>query len=143
MNIKKLTITNFKSIKSLSLNLKPINIFFEKPNSGKSNILEALGLISALNYNDYASLRENQYFSQSFVRHEHIMNLFYDNKINQQVTIDLDDIRFIIESTERGYTFSCVGLKGGIVSRQLLLEFTEQGHDLLMLVSFHLEGNSS
>ena len=44
--IKSLTIVNFKSIKHLDLNCKRINIFIGKPNVGKSNILEGLGLFS-------------------------------------------------------------------------------------------------
>ncbi|HEX9956575.1 MAG TPA: AAA family ATPase, partial [Fibrella sp.] len=40
-------IKNFKSIKDLRLDCKRVNIFIGKPNVGKSNILEALGLLGA------------------------------------------------------------------------------------------------
>ena len=131
MPIKKLVIRNFKSIKSIMLGLKPINLFFGQPNGGKSNILESLGLISALNYNQYARSREKQYFSQSFVRNEHLMNLFYDNNIKEQVTIDLDDIRFVVESTERGYQISYQDLKDDILaSKRTLIEFSDKGFPL-------------
>ena len=43
-------IKNFKSIKDLRLDCKRINVFIGKPNVGKSNILEALGLLGAEHY---------------------------------------------------------------------------------------------
>ena len=45
-HIKSLEIKNFKSIKKLSADCSRINIFIGEPNSGKSNILEALSLFS-------------------------------------------------------------------------------------------------
>ncbi len=42
--IENLHISNFKSINELELNCKRINVFIGEPNSGKSNILEALDL---------------------------------------------------------------------------------------------------
>ncbi len=44
--IKDLRVSNFKSIKTLELDCKRINIFIGAPNVGKSNILEALSLFS-------------------------------------------------------------------------------------------------
>ena len=42
--IEKLSVKNFKSIKDLSIDCKRINLFIGEPNTGKSNILESLGL---------------------------------------------------------------------------------------------------
>lgn len=42
--IQNLTIKNYKSIEQLDLNCSRINVFIGEPNSGKSNILEALDL---------------------------------------------------------------------------------------------------
>ncbi|MEP6466224.1 MAG: AAA family ATPase [Parafilimonas sp.] len=42
--IKKLHISNYKSIDELDLNCERINVFIGEPNTGKSNILEALDL---------------------------------------------------------------------------------------------------
>jgi AAA15 family ATPase/GTPase len=39
-----LEISNFKLIKHLGLDCKRINLFIGEPNTGKSNILEALGI---------------------------------------------------------------------------------------------------
>ncbi len=44
--INELTIKNFKSIKEIKLDCKQVNIFIGKPNTGKSNILEAISLLS-------------------------------------------------------------------------------------------------
>ena len=38
----KATIDNYKSIETLQLNIKPVTVLIGPPNSGKSNILEAL-----------------------------------------------------------------------------------------------------
>lgn len=46
MTIQTLKIKNFKSIKSMKLDCKRINLFIGQPNVGKSNILEAIGLLS-------------------------------------------------------------------------------------------------
>ncbi len=42
--IKNISIKNFKSIKDLEFKAKRINLFIGKPNTGKSNILESLGI---------------------------------------------------------------------------------------------------
>ena len=42
--IQNLHISNYKSINQLELNCSRLNIFIGEPNSGKSNILEALDL---------------------------------------------------------------------------------------------------
>jgi AAA15 family ATPase/GTPase len=44
--IKNISIKNFKSIKDLEFKAKRINLFIGKPNTGKSNILEALGIFT-------------------------------------------------------------------------------------------------
>ena len=44
--IKKLHIQNFKSIKDLKLDCARVNVFIGGPNTGKSNILEGLGMFS-------------------------------------------------------------------------------------------------
>lgn len=44
--ITSLTIERFKSIRSLRLDCRRVNLFIGEPNVGKSNILEALGLLS-------------------------------------------------------------------------------------------------
>ena len=83
--IKTLTIKNFKSIKSLKLDCKRINIFIGKPNVGKSNILEALGILSFGGYG--GDLRD-------FVRFENVANLFYDNDLNEVIEMSTEQVKF-------------------------------------------------
>lgn len=45
--LRKLTINNFKSIKKIEMDLGQLNIFVGANGSGKSNILEAIGMLSA------------------------------------------------------------------------------------------------
>jgi len=50
MIIKNLKIKNFKSIRNLEIDCARVNVFIGEPNTGKSNILEALGMYSFLYY---------------------------------------------------------------------------------------------
>ncbi|USS41784.1 AAA family ATPase [Thermococcus aggregans] len=83
--IRTLKIQNFKSIKNLELGCKRINIFIGKPNVGKSNILEAIGILSFGGYGGSLS---------DFVRFENIGNLFYDNDVNEPVEISAESNKF-------------------------------------------------
>jgi len=81
--IRRLEIENFKSIKNLKLDCKRINIFIGEPNTGKSNILETLGLFSHVAYGGY-SVRD-------FVRMENMSNLFYDENLEEPIKIEVDN----------------------------------------------------
>ena len=69
--ITKLSIKNFKSIKELDIDCARVNLFIGEPNTGKSSILEALGLLSWSADTDF-NLGD-------YVRFEYMENLFYDN----------------------------------------------------------------
>jgi len=79
--IKSLQIENFKSIKHLKLDCKRINIFIGEPNTGKSNILEAIGLLSHLYHGDI----------KQFIRFENMRDLFYDHILDNNVKIGFDE----------------------------------------------------
>ena len=88
--IKRLSIKNFKSIKDLEIECKKINLFIGEPNTGKSNILEALGLLSQCRYrhdNTGKKLRD-------FVRFEKMGNLFYDENLDDTISIKTDELTF-------------------------------------------------
>jgi len=78
--IKRLEIINFKSIKRLSLDCKRINLLIGEPNTGKSNILEALGIFSST----YGRL-------ENFVRFKSLSDLFYDENVDESIRITADD----------------------------------------------------
>jgi AAA15 family ATPase/GTPase len=101
--INNLTIRNFKSIKDLTLNCKRINLFIGEPNTGKSNILEAMGLLSWL---VYAKVDTGQKYSPDspqlivppqqyhtrlfdFIRFIGIQDLFLDGLIDEKVEISI------------------------------------------------------
>jgi AAA15 family ATPase/GTPase len=84
--IKNLEIKNFKSIKHLALECKKVNLFIGKPNTGKSNILECLGIFS-LPY-----VKTNLDY---LVRFENMANLFYDQDLSHNIEIKTDS--FIAE----------------------------------------------
>lgn len=79
--IKNLEVKNFKSIKHLKLECKRVNIFIGKPNTGKSNILESIGIFSLLYGRPL----------QAFVRFESMTNLFYDQNLGEKIEIKTDD----------------------------------------------------
>lgn len=75
-----LEIENFKSVKHMNLDCKRVNIFIGEPNTGKSNILESLGMFSI----PYGNLRD-------FIRFESVSNLFYDENIEDAIEIRADE----------------------------------------------------
>jgi hypothetical protein len=80
VKIDELEIRNFKSIKHLKINCKRINIFIGEPNTGKSNILEAIGLLSHIWHGDI----------KRFVRFEVMTDLFYDRVLDEPFIIGFD-----------------------------------------------------
>lgn len=80
--IKNLEIKNFKSIKHLSLDCKRVNVFIGKPNVGKSNILEALGLFSV-------PYIENNLLN--LTRFKKIDDLFFDFSLSDTIEVSIDN----------------------------------------------------
>jgi AAA15 family ATPase/GTPase len=107
--IVELEIQNFKSIKKMDLACKKVNVFIGEPNVGKSNILEALGLLSSAYYKPINDM----------IRLDSPANMFYDEDLHQSViisatfdpavkkmsftefTIDFDNDRFICRDQVR------------------------------------------
>ena len=71
--LKRLRIENFKSVKELELECKRVNFFIGEPNAGKSNILEALGLLSFAYYGEENNIKG----LSPFVRCEKASDIFY------------------------------------------------------------------
>ncbi|MDI6791678.1 MAG: AAA family ATPase [bacterium] len=80
--IKKLSVKNFKSVKDLEIDCRRINLFIGEPNTGKSNILEALGLLSWCGYRN-TELKE-------YIRFQGTQNLFYDGLFDYPVGIKME-----------------------------------------------------
>jgi len=78
--IQNLEIKNYKSIKSLGLECKRINIFIGDPNVGKSNIIEAISLLCAPHSNSVSLLSD-------FIRYTDFSELFYDKDIRNDISV--------------------------------------------------------
>jgi AAA15 family ATPase/GTPase len=86
--IQQLEIRNFKSIKHLKLPCKKLNVFIGEPNSGKSNIIEALSLKS--------QNAIGQELNRSIFRYKIIGDLFYDFNINQPIEVSCGDKKTLL-----------------------------------------------
>ncbi len=72
-------IERFKSLRHLELACRRVNLFIGEPNTGKSNILEALGMLSWGG--------SSRGLLSSFVRFRHLQNLFYDDLTDEPIEI--------------------------------------------------------
>jgi AAA15 family ATPase/GTPase len=85
-------ITNFKSLKDVTLSdCKRINLLIGRPNVGKSNILEAIGLFSL----PYFKYNKSKKLTQ-FVRLENIAELFFDGDVEKGIVIKTDNSSCIV-----------------------------------------------
>ena len=109
--IETLEIRNFKSIKELSLPCKQFNLFIGEPGSGKSNLLEALGLLSFIDARQY----DPEVALDGFVRHERTSNLFYDEDVGETMSVLCDGVRVFIScaSGHYGGGLTCFGAREG------------------------------
>jgi len=80
--ITKLSVSNFKSVRQLDIECKKVNLFIGEPNTGKSNILEALALLSWCARPGVTSLRD-------FTRFQVVQNLFYDQLLDSKIKISV------------------------------------------------------
>lgn len=91
--ISQLEIKNFKSIKHISFKPGRVNVFIGKPNSGKSNLLEAISALgSGINK---SGIQKNQ------IRFTDIPSLFYDQNINSPIEITTNDFAIKIENRSK------------------------------------------
>ncbi len=103
-------ITNFKSLKNVILSdCKRINLLIGKPNVGKSNILEAIGLFSL----PYLKYTKNKKITQ-FVRLENIPELFFDGNVDEKITL---------ETGEGSYYSVSYSNRGGSVDLEIFLNY--------------------
>lgn len=82
--INKLRIRNFKSIKDLTLDCSRVNILIGEPNTGKSNILESIGIMSFPYANKLSDI----------IRFEKAANLFFKGSIKEDIYVRTEDYIF-------------------------------------------------
>jgi AAA15 family ATPase/GTPase len=78
--ITKLSVSNFKSVRQLDIDCKKVNLFIGEPNTGKSNILEALGLLSW-------SARAFDNVLTDYVRLQTTPDIFFDRLLDDAINI--------------------------------------------------------
>ena len=103
--INELEIHNFKSIKDLTLPCKRFNLFIGEPNTGKSNILEALGLVSFVGVRQYVPETK----LEGFVRHDRLSSLFWDQEVENPLFVRWDGLVLWISYSGRFYQGICQG----------------------------------
>ena len=76
--IQTLEIHNFKSIRHLVLDCRRVNVFIGEPNTGKSNILEAVGVFSVPFTGRF----------RDFIRMENMADVFCDSRLEETVRVE-------------------------------------------------------
>ena len=128
--ITKLSVSNFKSVRQLDIECKKVNLFIGEPNTGKSNILEALAFMSWCARPDQQNLGD-------YVRFQTMQNLFYD-----QLVVDRE-IRITL-SPSFGKSNAELYVRFGndlfeLRSQRMLVPFATIGHQGLFRGSNHSE----
>lgn len=95
-------ILNFKSIRDLKFESKRVNVFIGEPNTGKSNIIEGLALLSA---------RFDEKVFQEIFRFRTLADLFFDQQVSNQIQIKAGDrsCSFKFEQGMFKFTYFAVG----------------------------------
>lgn len=83
--IESLQIKNFKSIRELSMPCRKLNILIGEPNSGKSNIIEALALRSQNAFTDQ--------LNKDIFRYKTVGDLFYDFNIGNPIEVITEGVK--------------------------------------------------
>jgi len=117
--ITKLSVSNFKSVRQLDIECKKVNLFIGEPNTGKSNILEALGLLS------WAARIINGHLTD-YVRFQTTPDIFYDRLLDDTINISVTgeptagvqvsfkDDKFLFQGESGPSPFVSMGYKGGV-----------------------------
>lgn len=92
--ITQVHIENFKSIKQLTFGCKRINLIIGQPNTGKSNILESLSLLSS-GVNDVKRV----------IRFRELHNLFYDNDVSQKILVSTNTKKVELFFKDNNFSF--------------------------------------
>lgn len=124
-HINWLEIKNFKSIKATNFDCKRINVFIGKPNVGKSNILEAVGLLGGYNGN-----LNDKVFSE-IVRYKNFGNLFYNNDRNLKIEVNANLGYFLLKyNFNNNDRFNVLYTSSGILKDDILND-DSSSHEIL------------
>ncbi len=105
----------------MDLPCRKINVFIGEPNSGKSNILEALALMSP------GSISMGE-ISKEILRYQSIADLFYDSNINKPICVYTDQM---------DYRLSYAMRENGIPENEFHLELKKESENMDLLRIAH------
>src|ERR1019366_1006479 len=109
--IDNIEIKNFKSIRHQKIEgCKRINVFIGYPNTGKSNILEALSLASDFN-NSGKSIS-----LKGLCRFDELIGLYNDGNKQKQIELEINDFVYLLEYFDQTNIFYSIIEKGLFVS---------------------------
>lgn len=86
-------IKNFKSIRAVEFEAKRVNLFIGEPNTGKSNILEALAFFSFGAFRNFKSI----------FRFRVTADLFYDQKVTSEIVVTAGEWKVSCKFTGTAY----------------------------------------
>ncbi|MBI1306718.1 MAG: AAA family ATPase [Bacteroidetes bacterium] len=134
MFISEVEIKNFKSIKELKFETNRINVFIGEPNSGKTNILEALSFFS-INALDSAF--------KDVIRYRNIANLFYDSLLDSPVEVNTDIKKFRLDFAVNNSGAFANYFEGVFYNNDEELQNYRKNRDGSGLYNFTLEHNGN
>ena len=95
--IKHVKIRNYKSVQSLDLDCKRYNVFVGDTSTGKSNIIEALSLMSEGIVQVRPPLDFPSSMDKRAIRYERLTELFTNADMRSPVRIEVDGISLLVE----------------------------------------------
>lgn len=94
--IKHVRIRNYKSVQSLDLDCKRYNVFIGDTSTGKSNILEALSLLSE-GVVQAGPSEAGRTLDKRVVRYERLSELFTNADVREAINVEVDDANLLVE----------------------------------------------
>jgi hypothetical protein len=120
--LSQVRITNFKSVRDLVFSPKRVNVFIGEPNTGKSNLVEALAVFSEGIYDDPDVFRDA-------LRFRTVSDLFFDRDLSEVVRVVADGLEWSLkfESSQfsLGYRLSGTNPVSMSVSHDGQLQITQ------------------
>lgn len=94
----RVSIKNFKSVRDLQFEAKRVNVFIGEPNTGKSNLLEALSLLSQ-------GVQTPEVFRE-FFRFRSMADLYYDQQVADAIRVETDKHSCSLEFIQGSFRFT-------------------------------------
>src|SRR5690606_27355764 len=99
--IQRVKIRNYKSVQALDLDCKRYNVFLGDTSTGKSNILEALTLLSQGVIVHDKALGAHA-FDKRVVRYDRLSDLFTNADLNLSINVEADEALATLGSSKKG-----------------------------------------